>query len=50
MHTIQHIQFTTHYFEIESKNCTGNGASQTTQQRWTENMLKIKAKNKRKAT
>ena len=29
----QHIQFTTHYFDIESKNCTGTGVDQMIRQR-----------------
>ena len=40
------MQFTTHYFDFESKNCTKTGVDQTTCQRQTENVLKMKAKYK----
>ena len=48
-HAPQHIQFTTHYFDFETKNCTKQvRVDQTIRQRKIENVLKIKAKNKAK--
>ena len=44
----QHIKFTTHYFDFESKNCARAGVDQTTSQRKTENLLKMEAKYKAK--
>ena len=44
----QHIQFTTHFFDFESKNCIDSGVDQAIRQRETENVLKTKAKSKAK--